>query len=83
MSQDTAEELNGRFTAIQGHTFSLMNTTINIKDIIERSQLISAQQLVHLSNIDTSTQVLPAMMGEMRTMRVAIETITERGVKML
>jgi|GEM_PF-3351022 len=83
MSQDTGEELNGRFTAIQGHTFSIMNTTIDMKKIMEQAHAHSAQTLLHLANIDTSTAVLPEMRADMKSMKNAIETMAERGVKML
>lgn len=83
MSQQTGEELNGRFTAIQGHTFSMMGSLNEIRIDMKAVHAQSAQALQHLSNIDTSTQVLPMMRDEMRTMRIAIETISERGVKML
>lgn len=83
LTQDQGNELNGRFTAIQGHTFSMMGSLAGIQKSFEDSRTVAAAQLRHLANIDTSTQVLPAMMTEMKTMRVAIETITERGVKML
>lgn len=83
LTQDQGDELNGRFTAIQGHTFVTMNTVLAIQKSFEESRSFAAIQLRHIANIDASTAVLPAMMGEIRTMRLAIETITDRGVKML
>ncbi len=83
LTQDQGNELNGRFTAIQGHTFVMMNSLAGIQKSFEDSKTFAAIQAKHLANIDTSTQVLPAMMNEMKTMRVAIEGIQERGVKML
>jgi tape measure domain-containing protein len=83
MSQDTGEELNGRFTAIQGHTYSLMNSAIEIKGILEADRARAAQSLLHLANIDTNTSRLAAIETHITRMSNNIETISERGVKML
>lgn len=74
MSQDSADELNGRFTAIQGHTYK-------ITESIKILQQNSAQALVHLSNIDTNTGRLESMQSDMRSVKSGIETITLKGVK--
>lgn len=74
MSQDSADELNGRFTAIQGHTYK-------ITESIKILQQNSAQALVHLSNIDTNTGRLESMQSDMKSVKSGIETITLKGVK--
>lgn len=48
MSQDTAEEMNGRLTQIQSHTFSISE---NVKQMRE----FSSQSLIYLSAISTNT----------------------------
>jgi tape measure domain-containing protein len=82
MSQDTAEELNGRFTAIQGHTYSMMNNIADIKSMFEIDQTRAAQQLVHLANIDSNTSRLSSIESDMKGVRNAIELISERGIKL-
>lgn len=52
---------------------------INLQDSCNEAM----QTLQHLANIDTNTTILPQMGKDMQTMKNAIETISERGVKML
>lgn len=58
MSQDSANELNGRFTAIQGHTFS-------INENVKMLQINSSQALKHLAGIETNTSRLEAIENNM------------------
>ena len=69
MSQDTANELNGRFTAIQGHTF-------NINEGMKILQSNSEKALQHLAGIETNTARLEAIQN-------GIEIITLKGVKLI
>ena len=50
-SQDSVDELNGRATAIQGHTFSIMTGTQELVSM-------SGQMLQRLVNIDMNTSRL-------------------------
>ena len=66
MSQDTGNELNGRFTAIQGHTF-------NINEGMKILQSNSQQALQHLAGIETNTARLEAIQN-------GIDTINLKGI---
>ena len=79
-SQDSVNELNGRMTAIQGHTYSLVEG---------QRQLIndSAQVLRHLAGIESNTAELrhmrldmSAMHKDMSAMRSDISDIATRGI---
>lgn len=72
-SQDSVDELNGRMTAIQGHTYSLMEG---------QRQLIndSAQVLRHLAGIESNTAELRQMRLDMAAMRSDISDIATRGI---
>ncbi|MBX2952297.1 MAG: hypothetical protein KF870_07315 [Leadbetterella sp.] len=82
MTQDTGEELNGRFAVIQGHTFELMNRSISMDVQMRLLTAQSAQQLRHLAGIETNTHTLHEIRGNIASMKNAIEIISERGVKM-
>ena len=72
-SQDSVDELNGRMTAIQGHTYALMEG---------QRQLIndSAQVLRHLAGIESNTAELRHMRQDMAAMRSDINDIATRGI---
>ena len=72
-SQDSVDELNGRVTAIQGHTYSLVEG---------QRQLIndSAQVLRHLAGIESNTAELRQMRLDMAAMRSDISDIATRGI---
>lgn len=60
-SQDSIDELNGRFTVIQGHTFQLVNTTT---ELLERARMntINANQLLNqVNSIRLNTNRLEAI----------------------
>lgn len=82
MSQDSADELNGRFTAMQGHTASIVES---MKSLQENS----AQALKHLAGIETNTARLEAVENgivsvnkSMDSVKQGIETINLKGVKL-
>lgn len=83
LTQNQGDELNGRFTAIQGHTFVTMNSVLSIQRAIEDSQARSAAQLQHLANIDANTYRLHELTGSINSMKSTLEIIVDRGVKML
>lgn len=72
-SQDSVDELNGRMTAIQGHTYSL---------VAGQRQLINdtAQVLRHLAGIESNTAELRQIRQDMSAMRSDISDIATRGI---
>lgn len=75
-SQQSIDELNGRATAIQSHTFSIMEGTKQLtRD--------SAQILRHLAGIENNTSRLEAMEHTLKRMDSNIDRMTTRGVKMI
>ena len=75
-TQDSIDELSGRATAIQSHTYALANG---------QKQLIkdSASILKKLTSIEVNTRELHAMRKDMASMRSDINTIATRGIKAL
>ena len=76
MTQDTADELNGRFTVIQGHTFIIANT---MPLLLENSNVANG----HLFAIRENTARLESIENFMRRNTEASEDIRDRGIKML
>ena len=72
VTQDTAEEMNGRLTQIQSHTFS-------INESCRQLTQFSAQQLTVLQLIHTDTG---SLVRTVTAMKDTIDDITIRGVKM-
>ena len=74
-SQESVDELNGRATAIQSHTYSIMQS---------QQQLVqdTAQVLQYLSHIDENTRGLKVMQQDMASMRKDINTIVTQGISM-
>lgn len=78
VSQDSFEEYLGRVTAIQGHTFSIAESS---KTLVAQS----AQILQVLSGIRDDTRYLSrleVMEGDIRAMRSAISDIDLKGIKL-
>ncbi len=77
-SQETVDELNGRATAIQGHTYSINENT---KELVSTSNLI----LQSIVNIETDTSSLASAASDIRTgvtyLRSAVDDISSKGVK--
>lgn len=75
-SQQSIDELNGRATAIQSHTYSIMEGTKQLtRD--------SAQILRHLAGIENNTSRLETMEHTLKRMDSNIDRMTTRGVKMI
>lgn len=74
-SQDSVDELNGRMTAVQSHTFALVEGQ---KRLINDS----AQILRHLAGIESNTAELRQMRVDMSAMRSDISDMATRGVIM-
>jgi len=73
MTQDSADELNGRFTVIQGHTFSI-NAGVQIL------ATNSAGILKHLAGIKADTGRLESIEMSIGAMKMGIDTINLRGI---
>lgn len=76
MNQDTANELNGRFTAIQGHTFSI-NEGVRILTMNSASMLKSLQGIESNSKI---WQRLEAIDQNIAIMNGNVESINLKGI---
>ena len=74
-SQDTVDELNGRFTAVQGHTYSINET-------LKGMAANSAAMLGHLANIDTHTFRLENIESFMNEVRAGINQINTKGINL-
>jgi len=73
MTQDSADELNGRFTTMQGHTFSINE---GVKILTANSRMI----LKHLAGIETNTGRLEAIQSDMGAVKLGIDTINLKGI---
>lgn len=78
-SQDSIDELNGRMTAIQSHTFSINETT--------RLLLSSTQAILHcVMNIESETSGFGArlarMEGDIKGMAASIDDIALKGIRL-
>lgn len=78
-SQESVDELNGRATAIQGHTFSISENT---KTILVTTQAI----LRSVMNIESETTGLGERMGRMegsiRDMAGSLDNIATKGIRL-
>lgn len=74
-SQDSVDELNGRMTAMQSHTFSINERVGNIVNL-------SSQMLARLTSIDANTARLGAIEDAMKYMRDDLSTIRTKGITM-
>lgn len=74
-SQDSINELSGRITAIQTFTHRIDETNKLI-------QTNTANMLRHISNIDTNTSRLQSIEDNMQRMRVTLDDISTKGLKM-
>jgi 23S rRNA pseudoU1915 N3-methylase RlmH len=73
MSQSSADELNGRFTAMQGHTFRIAEGM----DILRAN---SSQALKHLAGIETNTARLEAVENGINSIKQGISDINTKGI---
>lgn len=78
-SQESVDELNGRATAIQGHTY---NISENSKTLVENSAMI----LRSVMNIEGETSGMKnrieTMQTDIKAVRSSVEDIALKGVKM-
>jgi hypothetical protein len=73
MSQDTGNELNGRFTAIQGQTAEIR---AGVQVLTDNSN----KMLLHLAGIEKNTGRLAAIESEINAVRQGMDTINLKGV---
>lgn len=76
-SQDSVDELNGRATAIQGHTYSIMESSKVTADCMQILRNNSADILRHVQGIHDDTS---DMAEDMKEVRASLEDIRDRGV---
>lgn len=74
-SQDSVDELNGRATAIQGHTFSISQ---DMKTLVSTS----AMMLERLAGIESNTARLESIEDNIARVRSDINDINLRGIKL-
>ena len=86
MSQDTGEELNGRFTLM---TALEKQTVDGVKEMHQSLVSLSERQLRHLANIDTNTYQLhqvkddiSGMKKDMAGVKRGIDELTTKGIKL-
>lgn len=72
MSQDSADEMNGRLTQMQSHTNQINETTKELRDF-------SSRQLIVLQGIHTDTS---ALVATTTSIKATLEDMTIRGVKL-
>ncbi|OFX60703.1 MAG: hypothetical protein A2066_08080 [Bacteroidetes bacterium GWB2_41_8] len=73
MNQDSADELNGRFTAIQGHTFSMSQ---GVSILVGNSNLI----LKSVQGIEKNTDRLEAIENSISSVKDGIDSINLKGI---
>jgi hypothetical protein len=73
-SQESVDDLNGRFTAIQGHTYSLMESS---KMLVLNSNIA----LDYLASINSNTSRLMAIETDMRNVRDSLSDMATKGIK--
>lgn len=77
-SQESVDELNGRATAIQGHTYSIMESA---KLLVANCSLI----LMHLAGIETNTKQLARLEhieDDMKAVKTTVIDIVLKGLKL-
>lgn len=72
-SQDSVDELNGRFTAIQSHTYQMNQTTLDMLRLMNLEMVNSNAMLNHVAAIHLNTDRLAAIEDSL----ISIET---RGI---
>ncbi|MCM1176704.1 MAG: hypothetical protein NC308_02950 [Clostridium sp.] len=73
-SQESVDELNGRMTAMQGHTYSLMENT---KILVDNS----ASMLERLCNIDFNTARLAYIEKDIHSMSAYLNQVAIQGIR--
>ena len=77
-SQETVDELNGRATAIQGHTYSIAENT---KILLSVAQQILKSVLNIDENTDGLTGKIDKLNSDVSRLRSSVEDLAVRGVR--
>ena len=77
-SQDSVDELNGRATAIQGHTYSISENT---KLLLSTANMILQSVLNIESNTDGMSSRMETVEGDVREVRNTLNDIALKGVR--
>lgn len=77
MSQDTADELNGRFTVIQGHTFAIVESL----QILKNNSAIHLQHLAGIHSNTNSLERLEAIENDIGVVKTGIEELNDLGIR--
>jgi len=91
ISQDSADELNGRFTAIQANTYLIQEHTSSISEDMKILTVNSGQILRHLAGIEGNTEFcrrldgmdadLSSVKDDMRSVKSGIDDINLKGIR--
>ena len=77
-SQESVDELNGRMTAVQGHTFSIAENT---RSLVQTATLILNSVLNIESNTDAMEARMRNMEGNLDDVRDTVNDIALKGIK--
>ena len=81
-SQDSVDELNGRFTTIQAHTFAISENMVKLAEL-QQMHLPLLQNLSYLAPIEENTYYcrrLDGMDTDLRAIKQTLENIELRGI---
>ncbi len=86
MSQDSADELNGRFTAIQGYVYEINVAVATLQSqnarMVENASLILLEVMGIHSDTTEMNGRLETIEGGVSSLRGAVDTIVREGVRM-
>jgi len=77
-SQDSVDELNGRMTAVQGHTYSISENT---KLLVSNTEAILRSVMGIESNTNELPSRLSAMESSLKSIRDTVDDIALKGIK--
>ena len=78
-SQESVDELNGRATAIQGHTYSIMENT---KLLVANTNAILESVMNIDRNTDSMNERIQSMEGNVQELKDTVNDIALKGIKM-
>ncbi len=81
MSQDSSDELNGRFTVMTEHTNSIMESSKVMVAELKMHTANNTQQLKRLAGIETNTSHLEGIKNDISSVKSGIDSINTTGVK--
>ena len=76
MSQDTGNDLNGRFTAIQGHTFAIVESV----KVMTQNSINSLKLLAGIQDNTDYCRRLETIDGNMASLKAGIDQINLKGI---